>query len=371
MGKGGGTPSAPDMSQQIGHANQTFDTATSNAAQTMNTAKGYNDNAQKTLSNITGSQTPVMNSVNDTAQQNLQSYGKTFVPLQQQQAQQAQDYGSEANTNLRKGMATADVNANFNAQRANSQAALASEGVDPASIHGGALDAQSRVQQAAASAQAGTQSVLQTQDTARQLTSQANQLGLQVGQAGTGAAATGAGIGSGIVNNTNATNSAGVNNLTAANTYLNTATGANSSAANIQHTQFQDQLAAQQAAAANGPMSQIGALAGSAMKAYTGGLERGGPVPHGYMAGGAIPAPSYAHGGPVTARGALPVSPIPGSTDTKPALLTPDEFVIPRDVATWRGHQHWYKQMDKAREEMAAAHGIPPQMSSVHTAKGH
>src|SRR5579862_6563409 len=119
------------MSKQIGNANQTFGTATSNAAQTMNTAQGYNDNAQKTLQQVTGSQTPVMNSVNNTAQQNLQTYGNSFVPLQQQQADQAKAYGSDANVNLQKGMATADVNANFNAQRANSQAALASEGVDP------------------------------------------------------------------------------------------------------------------------------------------------------------------------------------------------------------------------------------------------
>lgn len=368
MGKGGSIPNAPDMSKQIGNANKTFDTATSNAAQTMNTAQGYNDNAQKTLSNITGSQTPVMNSVNNTAQQNLSTYGNTFVPLQQQQAQQAQAYGSDANIQKQKGMATADVNANFNAQRANSQAALASEGVDPASIHGGALDAQGRVQQAAASAQAGTASALNTQNTAIGLTNQANQLGLQVGQSGTAAAATGAGIGSGIVNNTNATNSAGVNNLTAANTYLNTGVNANSSAANIQNSQFQDQMASQQAKAAQGSsmLSTVGSLAGAAAMF----MEKGGPVP-GYARGGAIPAPSYAHGGPVSSKGALPQSPIPGSTDTKPALLTPDEFVIPRHIAVWKGHEHWYKQMDKAQEEMAARHGIPPQMSSVHTARGH
>src|SRR6185312_2108876 len=220
MGKGGSVPNAPDMSKQIGQASALSNTATSNAAQTMQTAQGYNDNAQKTLANVSGSQSGVMNAVNNTTNQNLNTYGSTFVPLQQEQAQQAQNWDSEANRQLQTGKAIADTNSAFNQQRANSTAALASEGVDPASIHGGALDAQSRVQQAAAAASAGTQADTNTQLQSQGLIAQANQLGMQVGQAGTTGAATGANIGSQIVGNTNQTNASGVNNLTAANTYL-------------------------------------------------------------------------------------------------------------------------------------------------------
>jgi hypothetical protein len=115
-----------------------------------------------------------------------------------------------------------------------------------------------------------------------------------------------------------------------------------------------------QANQANSPMSMLGAAAGAASVF----LERGGPVPR------SSPIPGYDHGGPVKQQGALPSSPIPGSTDTKPALLTPGEFVIPHDVASWKGHEYWYKQMDKAREEIGRRHGIPPQPSSVHTAQG-
>lgn len=363
MGKGGSVPSAPNMSQNIGQANNLSSTATSDAAQTMKTAQAYNQNAQNTLSNVSGSQTGTMNAVNNQTQQNMNTYGSTFVPLQQQQAQQAQNWGSQANIQQQAGAAVANTNQAFNQQRQNSQAALASEGVDPASIHGGALDAQSRVQQAASAANAGTQSAVNTQLQAQGLVAQANQLGMQVGQQGQAGAATGANIGSQIVGNTNQTNASGVNNLTAANSYLNTGVNANNSAVQANQAQFQDQMQQQQAQQAQGAstLSSVGQIAGMAAMF----MEGGGAVPTG------IPAPSYAHGGAVSARGALPMSPIPGSTDTKPAMLTPGEFVIPHDVAAWKGHEHWYKQMDKARQEMAARHGIPPQLSSVHTAVGH
>lgn len=61
---------------------------------------------------------------------------------------------------------------------------------------------------------------------------------------------------------------------------------------------------------------------------------------------------------------------MPGSTDTKPAMLTPDEFVIPRDAATWKGHEHWYKQIDKANEERSLRLGLPPHPSSALTSRG-
>lgn len=383
MGKGGSVPNAPDMSKQIGAAQGMTSTATDNASQVMNTAKGYNNNAQNTLSTVTGAQTPLMQQVGNTATSNLNNYGSTFQPLQKQQADFAQNWGSDANVAAQQGKAVADTSAAFDAQRRNSAAALASEGVDPASIHGNALDAQSRVQQAGAESQASTAARTNTQLQGQQLVAGANQLGLQVGSAGDTGAATASGIGSSAVQNTNQTNATGVNNLTAANTYLNTGVNANASAANIQNTQFQDQLAQQQAQQAQGAstLSSIGSIAGAAAMF----MEDGGPVPGQNYAEG-IPtrhsgqpvllgapvsrAYHYDHGGPVSTRGALPVSPIPGSTDTKPAFLTPGEFVLPHDVAAWKGHEHWYKQIDKAREEMSKRHGIPPHVSSVHTARG-
>ena len=119
------------------------------------------------------------------------------------------------------------------AARTNSAQALASEGVDPASIHGAALDRQASVTGAGQEAAAGTQSAINTTNTANQMVANANQLGMQVGTAGTAGAATAANTAAAGQQSVNQTNQTGVNNLTAANSYLNTGTNANSSAANI------------------------------------------------------------------------------------------------------------------------------------------
>lgn len=375
MSGGGSIPKAPDLSKQVDQANQTFDTATSQGQQTFNTAQGYNKQAQNTVNNIVGQETPMVSNLNNSANQNLQTYGQTFVPLQQEQAQQAKDWGSDANIKNQQGRAMADVNAASQASLANQRQQLASEGVDPASIHGGALDAQAQVQAAAQAAGASNNARVNTQLQSQQLVNQANQLGLQVGNAGQ----QGAGVASGIGNQTAQTqagvNASGVQNMTAANQFNNTGISAANSARDTQNSDFQNQNTVfqdQQAKSAS-MMSSIGSIAGAAAMF----MEEGGAVPHGIpprfmdprMAPGLVKS-FYERGGPVSAHGALPTSPVPGSTDTKPAMLTPGEFVLPRDVAEWKGHEHWYKKIDKAREEIGIRKGLPPRPTSALTARG-
>lgn len=520
------------MSGNVSTANNTSGSATSDANQTFNTAQAYNQNAQNTLSQVNGASTPLMGQVNSTAQANMGEYQNNFLPLQQQQIQQAQNYTSGANVENLEGQATATSNQATQASLNNQRQALASEGVDPASVGGSAIMQQAGVQGAAANAQAANASYVNTQNTGNQLVANANQLGMQVGQAGTTGAQAGSSIGSGMVSNENSTNSAGVNNMTAANPYLATATNANQSGANIANTQYQDQLTSQQAQAAssNSNWAAVGTLGGIALGEYAnsedgGGMQEGGVVGYPKPVSGALPwrqpvqgafprttehydgggpigdgvnmngvgpgygtgfnatgagggfnemgggttfgnggmpenmetastsqmlgagqnfanagnwdqqaspvqsqgaLPSYANsgtpppgatsnqsyssfaptafganvqgfangfamtqkggggssgatgisggmatGGPVSPQGALPTSPIPGSTDTKPAWLTPGEFVIPRDAAQWKGHEHWFKQVDKARGEIAARHGLPPPATSAMTSRGH
>lgn len=366
MSSGGGSvPNAPDLSKQTDQANATYGTATSNAAQTMNTAQSYNDAAQKNLSNVTSQTNSMAGQIGAQAGQNMSTYGSSFVPLQQQEAQAAANYGSDANVARLQGQAIANTNSANQAARQNSAQALASEGVDPASVHGAALDRQASVMGAAQAANAGTQSAIQTQQTAFGMQNQANQLGTQVGQMGTQGAATAAQTAQAGQAGMNQTNSAGVNNLTAANSYLNTATGANKSAADIQNSQFSDQMQAYQAqqAASGSMLSSIGSIAGAAAMF----MEEGGVVPRGTSGQGtlgAIPSTTnYSAGGGVTARGALPRSPIPGSTDTKPALLTPGEFVIPKDVVDFLGQEHLHKLVDKTRAQANTRRAIPVQHS--------
>lgn len=379
MSGGAPVPKAPDLSKQTDQANQTFDTATSNAQQTMNTAQGYNDQAQKTVANVVGAETPMIGAVNSAANNNLQQYGSTFTPLQTQQANQASAWGSDANIANQQGRAVADQNAQGQAALAAQRQSLASEGVDPASIHGGALDAQARVQNAAAAAGAGNNAAVNTQLQSQQLVNQANQLGVQVGAQGTQQAATGSGIGAQTADTQVGANASGVNNLTAANGALSIGNNATQTGLNVAQGGFQDQQTQYQDQMANNAsmMSSIGTVAGAAAMF----MEDGGPVPHGSSGipprfmdpkgAAGLSRGFYERGGPVSSHGALSTSPVPGSTDTKPAMLTPDEFVIPRDAATWKGHEHWYKKIDKAREEMAERRGLPPRPTSALTMRGH
>lgn len=352
MSGGGSTPKAPDLSGNTANANSTFNTATGNAQQTMNTAQQYNTQAQQNLTNVTDTTNSMAGKIGSNASQNLSQYGAIFSPLQAKQAQMASDYGSDENVARMSGRAIADVGAANEAARKNSAAALASEGVDPASIHGGALDRQAAVQAAAQKAGAGTNAAINTQLTGNQLVNQANQVGLAANQQGLSGAEGAAGTsqaGQGVINNTNAS---GINNLTAANSYLNTGINANKSAADISSQDFgnQMQVAQMQQSQDAGIGSLVGQLGGAAMMAF---MEEGGPVPSG------IPVGDYSHGGNVTARGALPSSPIPGSTDTKPALLTPGEFVIPKDVVDFKGQDYFHRQIDSIREAKNKRMAIP------------
>lgn len=384
MSGGASIPTAPDLSGNIASANATAGQATADATQTMNTAQAYNTNAQSNLSNVTNTANSMAGQIGNTASQNLSTYGSAFTPLQTQEATQAANYGSQENTQKLQGTAVANANTANQAARANSAAALASEGVDPASIHGAALDRQASVAGAGQVAAAGTQSAINTANTAFGMENTANQLGLQIGAAGTSGASTAAGTAATGQNTINQTNSSGVSNLTAANSYLNSSTNANSGAVSAANTQYQDQ--AQQAAAeqaqSNSTMSAIGSVAGAAMMF----MQGGGSVPsHGASAVRAVGIP-VAHsglpvaaghvrprqaipmsfepmdtGGPVSTRGALPIGAIPGTTDRKPAMLTPGEFVVPKDVVDHLGTEKLHKLVDKTREDANKRRAIPTQ----------
>jgi hypothetical protein len=382
MSGGAAIPKAPDLSGNVDSANATAKQATSDATQTMNTASAYNQNAQQNLQGVTNTANSMAGQIGSTATQNLNTYGSQFTGLQAQEAQQAAAYGGQENVQKLQGMAVANSNAANQAARANSAAALASEGVDPASIHGAALDRQNSITGAANVAGASTQSALNTQNTAFGMENTANQLGLQIANAGTQGAATAANTAESGQNTINSTNASGVNNLTAANSYLNSSTNANNGAVAANQAGFQDQMAVQaaQQAQQNSTMSAIGSVAGAAMMFMEKGGVVGGsnivrgarsPMPHSglpVVAGHvrprqAIPMPfepMYA-GGPVTTRGALPVGSIPGTTDRKPAMLTPGEFVIPHDVVQHLGTEKLHKLIDSTRENANKRRAIPVQ----------
>lgn len=74
----------------------------------------------------------------------------------------------------------------------------------------------------------------------------------------------------------------------------------------------------------------------------------------GYAQGGAIPDP--------TSGGQVPTSASPSmgqNTDDVPARLNAGEFVIPRDVAAWKGHEFFQKLIDQSRKARTGASAQP------------
>jgi hypothetical protein len=386
------TPKAPTLATQTDAANANVQTAASDAQQTMNTAQTYNKNAQANLQGVTNQSNSSAGQLGAQANQNISTYGQQFVPLQGQEAQEAQAYGSQANVQKLQGMAVANSNVANQAARANSAAALASEGVDPASIHGAALDRQNSITGAANVAGASTQSALNTQNQAFNMTNTANQLGMQVGAqgaAGETAATNAATTGQNAINSTNVE---GIGNLGAAANYLNAGTSANANAIGAATGGFSNQMTA--ANAQNSQDAGYASLVGAGVTAAAAFASDGGPINSAPQRVLNIGGSSIGHGarspmphsglpvvnghvrprqaipmsfepmdagGSVREQGALPIGTFPGTTDRKPAMLTPGEFVIPKDAVNHMGVEYWHKQVDKARENSNKRRAIPVQ----------
>ena len=98
--------------------------------------------------------------------QNAQDfYQNTYRPLETQYANEASNYNTPARAEANAGAAMADVAYSFQANREAAQQQLESFGIDPSQTRFGALDLSSRVQRAAATAAAGTQSRRNTEAT--------------------------------------------------------------------------------------------------------------------------------------------------------------------------------------------------------------
>jgi hypothetical protein len=91
-------------------------------------------------------------------------------------------------------------------------------------------------------------------------------------------------------------------------------------------------------------------------------MAMGGPVmpprqgiPTQGMPGQGMPG----QGGPISPQGALPSPPVAGSPDTKPILATPGEFMLPKDVTEFLGHEKLHKLIDSTRAKANQRKAIP------------
>jgi hypothetical protein len=93
-----------------------------------------------------------------------------------------------------------------------------------------------------------------------------------------------------------------------------------------------------------------------------GGMQR--PVPR-MARGGRVPEPTQ--GGFVSRE----LSPSGGSkTDDVNARLNAGEFVIPKDVATWKGKEFFYKLIAQARKNRSGGNDQPQKPQKPQTGYG-
>jgi hypothetical protein len=298
----------------------------------------------------------------ESAQQYAQ-YEQTYAPLEAGYVQQAENWASPAAIAQARGQAMGDVAQQGQAGLNSAAETLRSYGINPGSGRYAGLYTGAQPMLGAAEAAAGTTA-------AQNLRLQ--QMGLESGaintgrglvnategltQAGTGAGSAASSSAAGAANTANQNLStgstamtnpsqwfnAGANNM---NTYVNAVNGYNTSQAQFAEAGAQE-------------MGGLGSAAGSAMALMY--LHEGGGMV------GADPTLTPTQGGGMTGIPSAPVMPIGATTggtvpvhaspshgvatDDVPAMLTANEFVIPKDVAMWKGHEYFARQIDAARK---------------------
>ena len=293
------------------------------------------------------------------ANQTMQQYQQTTVPEINQQAQMAAQYTSPSRIGINMGMAESQSEQGTNAALQAAKQNLQSYGINPNSGEYQELTMANKTAGGAAAAGAGQQSELATEATGRQLLAQSIATGQQLpGQAINASNAGMQGI-AGAENATLANANTGVALTTSANPYEQTAmslkypgignTSNSSSQTTSNATSIPTMPAPNNGSMNANAMTGIGSEFGNYSNASTGAVARGGTIPGGF---------SFAGGGDATEGGYVPqqASPSGGvNVDDVPANLNAEEFVIPRDVARWKGEEFWHKEIAKSRAARAKA----------------
>lgn len=280
------------------------------------------------------------------AAKDRERYETKFQPQEDKLIADADSYASTERQEYEAGKAMGSVGESFEASRRAAAQNLESFGVDPSSTRYAALDAGSRIAQAAAAAAAGNTARDATQDKARQMRSEAIQVGLTY----PGNIATNQSLatqtGNSAVNSGIATTGSGASTMGTPQGYLGLAGGALGNWGNILNTSYQNQLDKNKAD--NDSSSGIGGLLGAGL-GLLGSSGVGGATGLGMFLedGGAVPTHASPSGGK--------------AVDDVPARLTAGEFVIPADVLSWKGEEFFQKLIDGSRKAKPAAPAQPQQ----------
>lgn len=280
---------------------------------------------------------------NANAAKDRERYETIYQPLEDQLANDAESYATDDRRQHEMGKAGATVAQNFDAQRSAALQSLEGFGVDPTSTRFAALDTGVRASKAAAMAAAQNSASDMVDATGRALRSEA----INVGRGYPGQ----------VVNSYNTALSAG--NQAANSQLAQTASGANTMGTGTQWQGLGNQGLSAWSGALNGQSqadsaafknsqgsssgvgTALGIIGPMAMMAM--GMETGGAVPD----GSAIPDGSATPGGAIPAGASPTGGAIPDDVN---ARLTPGEFVVPKDVMSWKGEEFFQNLIKKSRE---------------------
>lgn len=292
-------------------------------------------------------------------------YQQTFRPLEEAAVREAQEYASPARMEREIGAAIADTGAAFEAQRQNALRRLESYGVDPSTTRSAALDASIRAAQAAAQAAAGMGARQRVEDTARQLRTQAIDIGRGAVEMGAQGATTAAELARLGLGGSLATSELNASLPQTAIPFQELALQGQGQSANIRLGQASQELAVGQARAnAWGNLLDTAVRArlipvpnwakGQADGDRAQGQADGGMVRRraiGYADGG-LPARRIAVGGMYQDGGGAVVDPTgrsdgSGIDDRVNINVSEGEYIIPADVVRYKGVEFFDKLVEK------------------------
>jgi hypothetical protein len=324
------------------------------------------------------------------SQAQWQEYQQYYAPLEANYVEQAQNWASPQAMATARAQAMADVGEKGMAGVNTAAETLRSYGINPGSSRYASLYTSAQPMIGASEAAAGTTAAQNLRAQQMELESGAINTGRglvnstgALTQAGTGAGSAGAGAASGAGSTAQGNLSTGSQAMTAPSQWFNAGTNAMNSYVGAVNGYNNSQAAFNEAGASE--MGGLGSALGSVLgMGMMGKIAKGGPVTRYADGGPAIPnvpgmssyqttpdqgggatgipsAPMmprqmYNAGGDAgaTPGGTVPIHASPSmgaATDDVPAMLTAHEFVIPKDVAVWKGHQYFAGQIDKARQE--------------------
>lgn len=343
MGGKSKAPPPPDYSGVAKASEKSAQLAYDLGKEQLEWAKETYKNDKEIIDRVVGDMLTDADINRDMAAKDRERYETIYQPLEDQLAQEAEDYASPERREREMAKAQAGVAVQMDAARENAQRELEAYGIDPSSTRYAALDIGVRTQQAAAAAAAGNQASDVVDATGRALRSEAINVGRGypgqiAGQYGTALNAGNSAGGQQLAGTQSGANTMGTNTQ-----YMGLGNQAVGTWGNTLNMGYQNRLDAFKAnqESSSGLGSVLGLVGGIGLKAF--GLEEGGvvPDPDEGQSGGAIPdtmSPS---------RGA--------AVDDVPARLNVGEFVVPDDAVSWFGEKHFYGIIEKANKEREEA----------------